>query len=220
MKATRFEPMNWRDLNRPELDHGRAHAQLDGGERGERRGAAGEQSDDLGRGPAPGVAFDQREDDRGEAGGQGDDAGVVDPAARPSRRGTRARRRASRRSAPAATGRLMKKIACQPTCSVRKPPTTGPIESARAETPAQVPIALPRSCGGEGVGDDREGRRHHQRGADALDGAARRSASRSSTASPAVAEVSGEDDDADQEHRAGARRCRRGARRSRSGRRR
>ena len=30
---------------------------------------------------------------------------------------------------------------------MRKPPTTGPIASARADTPAQVPIALPRSCG-------------------------------------------------------------------------
>ena len=53
--------------------------------------------------------------------------------------------------APAATGRLMKKIACQPTCSVRKPPTTGPIDSARAETPAQVPIALPRSEAGKAL---------------------------------------------------------------------
>ena len=43
----------------------------------------------------------------------------------------------------------MKKIACQPTCSVRNPPTTGPIERARAETPAQVPIALPRSEAGK-----------------------------------------------------------------------
>ena len=43
----------------------------------------------------------------------------------------------------------MKKIACQPTCSVRKPPTTGPIERASAETPAQVPIALPRSEAGK-----------------------------------------------------------------------
>ena len=43
----------------------------------------------------------------------------------------------------------MKKIACQPTCSVRKPPTTGPIESASAETPAQVPIAFPRSLAGK-----------------------------------------------------------------------
>ncbi len=43
----------------------------------------------------------------------------------------------------------MKKIARQLTYSVRKPPTTGPIESARAETPAHVPIALPRSEAGK-----------------------------------------------------------------------
>ena len=45
----------------------------------------------------------------------------------------------------------MKKIARQQTCSVRKPPTTGPIESASAETPAQVPIALPRSAAGKAL---------------------------------------------------------------------
>ena len=31
------------------------------------------------------------------------------------------------------------------------PPTTGPIASASAETPAQVPIALPRSCGSKAL---------------------------------------------------------------------
>ena len=45
----------------------------------------------------------------------------------------------------------MKKIARQETCSVRKPPSTGPIASASAETPAQVPIALPRSSGGNAL---------------------------------------------------------------------
>ena len=42
----------------------------------------------------------------------------------------------------------MKKIARQLTSSVRKPPTTGPIASASALTPAQVPIAVPRCSGG------------------------------------------------------------------------
>ena len=51
-------------------------------------------------------------------------------------------------TAPAATGRLRKKIARQLTCSASAPPTTGPSARARAETPAQVPIARPRSCGG------------------------------------------------------------------------
>jgi hypothetical protein len=51
--------------------------------------------------------------------------------------------------APAATGRLMKKIDCQETCSTSTPPSTGPIASASAETPAHMPIARPRSCGGK-----------------------------------------------------------------------
>ena len=34
---------------------------------------------------------------------------------------------------------------------MRKPPRTGPIASASAETPAQVPIALPRSAGGKAL---------------------------------------------------------------------
>ena len=54
-------------------------------------------------------------------------------------------------TAPTATGRLRKKIARQLTFSVRKPPTTGPMASAIAETPAQVPIALPRSSGGKAL---------------------------------------------------------------------
>ena len=52
-------------------------------------------------------------------------------------------------TAPAATGRFRKKIARQDTYSVSAPPTTGPIASASADTPAQVPIALPRSSGGK-----------------------------------------------------------------------
>ena len=42
----------------------------------------------------------------------------------------------------------MKKIARQLTSWVRKPPSTGPIASASALTPAHVPIAVPRWCGG------------------------------------------------------------------------
>ena len=52
------------------------------------------------------------------------------------------------RVATTAIGGLMKKIARQLTCSVRKPPTTGPMASASALTPAQVPIAMPRCSGG------------------------------------------------------------------------
>ena len=50
-----------------------------------------------------------------------------------------------------ATGTLTKKIDCHDTCSTRKPPSSGPIASARPETPAQVPIALPRSSGGNAL---------------------------------------------------------------------
>ena len=51
-------------------------------------------------------------------------------------------------TAPTATGRLRKKIARHETYSASAPPTTGPIASASADTPAQVPIALPRSSAG------------------------------------------------------------------------
>ena len=51
-------------------------------------------------------------------------------------------------TAPTATGRLRKKIARQETSSVSQPPTSGPSASAIADTPAQVPIARPRSSGG------------------------------------------------------------------------
>ena len=43
----------------------------------------------------------------------------------------------------------MKKIQFQLICSVITPPTSGPIASASAETPAQMPIAIPRCRGGK-----------------------------------------------------------------------
>ena len=55
------------------------------------------------------------------------------------------------KTATIATGTLRKKIDCHETFSTRKPPTTGPIASAIALTPAHVPIALPRSCGGKAL---------------------------------------------------------------------
>jgi hypothetical protein len=51
-------------------------------------------------------------------------------------------------TAATATGTLRKKIARHETSSVNQPPTSGPIASAIADTPAQMPIARPRSCGG------------------------------------------------------------------------
>ena len=46
------------------------------------------------------------------------------------------------------TGTLTKKIQFQDRCSVSRPPVSGPIASAMAETPAQMPIAVPRWRGG------------------------------------------------------------------------
>src|SRR5258705_4785518 len=45
-------------------------------------------------------------------------------------------------------GTLTKKIQFQPTLSTIRPPASGPIASASAETPAQMPIAWPRCFGG------------------------------------------------------------------------
>ena len=47
------------------------------------------------------------------------------------------------------TGMLTKKIQFQPMRSVRIPPTIGPIASESAETPAQMPIAVPRCRSGK-----------------------------------------------------------------------
>jgi hypothetical protein len=51
----------------------------------------------------------------------------------------------------AATGRFTKKIDCHDTCSTRNPPSSGPIARASPDTPAQVPIAFPRSSGGNAL---------------------------------------------------------------------
>ena len=130
-------------------------------------------ADDARRAPAPRVALDQREHERGQA--DGDRArrrGCRRSAAR-SRRATRGSANSVTTTAPTATGRLRKKIDCQETFSTRKPPTH------RADRQRQRADAGPRADrlaalgGREGVGDDREGAGHHERGADALDGAAR-----------------------------------------------
>ena len=47
------------------------------------------------------------------------------------------------------TGTLIRKTQFQLACSVISPPTSGPIASASADTPAQMPIAVPRSRGGK-----------------------------------------------------------------------
>ncbi len=47
------------------------------------------------------------------------------------------------------TGTFTKKIQLQSACSVSSPPTSGPIASASADTPAQIPIAVPRWWSGK-----------------------------------------------------------------------
>ena len=51
----------------------------------------------------------------------------------------------ARTTAPAASGRLTRKIARQPTRSISQPPSTGPMAPAMALAAAQTPIARPRA---------------------------------------------------------------------------
>ena len=64
--------------------------------------------------------------------------------------GSRDSRMRSRAATMAITpiGTLMKKIQLQSMCSAIRPPTRGPIASAIADTPAQIPIAIPRCSTG------------------------------------------------------------------------
>ena len=99
--------------------------------------------------PAVVVRLDQRVAEREQPERRGDEARDVRPLlARGVARLVDERERGrDRRSAP--IGTLMKKIQFQLTCSVIRPPTSGPIASASAETPAQMPIAVPRWRGGK-----------------------------------------------------------------------
>ena len=69
------------------------------------------------------------------------------------------------------TGTLMKKIQFQLMFSTIRPPASGPIASAMADTPAQIPIAVPRWRGGNVAVMIDSVAGVHQRRADALDGA-------------------------------------------------
>ena len=66
----------------------------------------------------------------------------------------------------------MKKIQFQFACSVSSPPGSGPIDSASEETPAQMPIAVPRWRGGKVAVMIDSVAGFHQRGAGALHDAA------------------------------------------------
>ena len=173
MKATRFAPRNERERKNAKSTIGSTTRALDDREGDQPDGRDGEQPDDRGRAPAPRVALDEREHERGEADGDAWRRRGSRRGASSSRRATRAWRTASRRRRTTATGRLRKKIDCQETFSTRKPPTTGPMASARALTrrPRCRSPCRARARGKALVMIERVAG-HHERGADALDGAA------------------------------------------------
>jgi len=106
-----------------------------------------EETEDLGRGPAVPVPLDEGVAEREQEADRRREAGQVD--ALLVRRVARlADRELETRIASAPTGTLMKKIQFQLMCCVMRPPASGPIASASAETPAQIPIAWPRCRGG------------------------------------------------------------------------
>ena len=74
-------------------------------------------------------------------------------------------------SATAPIGRLTKKTQCQPTLSVRKPPSAGPMRALMPKTAPNRPWYLPRSARGEEVADDRQRDREDGAGAEALQAA-------------------------------------------------
>ena len=81
MNATTFAPRNVARAEEVEVDHRRAHALLEHDEADEADHAPWpSRADDLGRAPAPGVALDQRQHERGQADRQRRDAGAVDRA--------------------------------------------------------------------------------------------------------------------------------------------
>ena len=94
MKATRFAPRNVRERKKAKSTIGARTRRSITTKRDQATTARGEQADDRGRAPAPRVALDEREHQRGQADGERGDAGAVDARARRSRRATRARRTA------------------------------------------------------------------------------------------------------------------------------
>ena len=61
------------------------------------------------------------------------------------------------------TGTLTRKTEPHQKCSSSQPDAMGPMAAPPPEMPAQMPMALGRSCGGEHVGEDRQRRRHDER---------------------------------------------------------
>ena len=112
--------------------------------RGEQRDRGDEEPDRRAARPAPVVAAQQREHEREEPAGEEDEAEQVEAAVLLVARlveVTRTRRATQRTP----IGRLTKKIQRQPAYSVRTPPTSGPIATARPTVAPQMPKAVPRS---------------------------------------------------------------------------
>ena len=65
-------------------------------------------------------------------------------------------------------GTLMKKIHCQPSPSTSAPPASGPPGWPRPAVAPHTLIATPRRCGGENLGNRRQGLRREYPGADPL----------------------------------------------------
>src|SRR5262249_42737472 len=103
---------------------------------------------DLGGGPAVGVCFDEAVGQREQPDARGGQSGQVESL---PGRGIAGFRDQHRRSASAASpaGTLMKKIHLQVACSVSSPPASGRIDRGSEETPAQMPMAVPRWRGGK-----------------------------------------------------------------------
>jgi hypothetical protein len=73
-KATMFAPRNVRERKNAKSTIGAGERRSISGERGEGDDRRGEQRDDARRAPAPLVALDEREDERGQAHGERRDA--------------------------------------------------------------------------------------------------------------------------------------------------
>ena len=126
-----------------QVEHRQALVPLEHDERDERTAAITNQPDDPGRAPAVVVRLDQRVREREQADPGRDEPGHV------GRCSCEVSLRLVERTSAATIatmpiGTLMKKIQLQSMCSVMSPPTSGPIASASADTPTQMPIAIPR----------------------------------------------------------------------------
>ena len=168
MNATMLAPRNVRERKKPKSTIGDGLAALDGRERAQRADRDREQRE-LARGaPVPFVALHERQHERRQADRQRQHAGHVHALGDGLVARLAHREQRHDRPPPTATGRFRKKIDCQLTLSTRKPPSTGPIASASADTPAHVPIALPRSAAGKALVMIDSVAGHHHRRAHAL----------------------------------------------------